>query len=93
MAHMRHKSIVTAGRCALHSVGGACLHVSKAFFPRTSAWDKLRKCSESRHDDVGDHLAGYVFAPFPVGERKQVAVKLFDYHGNEILVMRELRNL
>ncbi|MHB8520850.1 MAG: hypothetical protein ACYDH9_08830 [Limisphaerales bacterium] len=48
---------------------GLCFHVSQAFFPKTGAWENLKKalkgdCEES----VWDHLAGTVSAPFASGE-------------------------
>ena len=66
-------------------------HVSQAFFPRTSAWEGLRKALKADYDDsVWDHLAGTVSAPFEAGEHRQVAVKVIDDRGNELLVVRQL---
>jgi len=68
-----------------------CFHVSQAFFPRTSAWEGLRKALKADYDDsVWDHLAGTTSAPFEAGEHKQVAVKVIDDRGNELLVVRRL---
>ena len=68
-----------------------CFHVSQAFFPRTSAWEGLRKALKADYDDsVWDHLAGTVSAPFEAGEHRQVAVKVIDDRGNELLVVRPL---
>jgi len=70
---------------------GLCFHVSQAFFPRTSAWESLKKALKGSHDEsVWDHLAGTVSAPFEAGEHKQVAVKVIDDRGNELLVVKEL---
>jgi len=66
-------------------------HVSQAFFPRTGAWNDLRKALRGDYDDsVWDHLAGTMSAPFEAGEHGQVAVKVIDDRGNELLVVRKL---
>jgi adenine-specific DNA-methyltransferase len=70
---------------------GNCFHVSQAFFPRTSAWDNLKKALKTTHEEaVWDHLAGATSAPFEAGEYRQVAVKVIDDRGNELLVVKEL---
>jgi adenine-specific DNA-methyltransferase len=38
---------------------------------------------------VWDHLAGNVSAPFEPGEDGQIAVKVIDHRGNELLVMKK----
>jgi adenine-specific DNA-methyltransferase len=68
-----------------------CFHVSQAFFPRTSAWEGLRKALKGDYDDsVWDHLAGTKSAPFEAGEHGQIAVKVIDDRGNELLVVKKL---
>jgi adenine-specific DNA-methyltransferase len=70
---------------------GMCFHVSQAFFPRTSEWDKLKKALKGEFEDsVWAHLAGTVSAPFAAGEQKQIAVKVIDDRGNELLVVKVL---
>jgi adenine-specific DNA-methyltransferase len=70
---------------------GLCFHVSQAFFPRTGAWNDLRKALKSDYDDsVWDHLAGTKSAPFAAGEHKQIAVKVIDDRGNELLVVKAI---
>ncbi|MBI2223027.1 MAG: site-specific DNA-methyltransferase [Acidobacteria bacterium] len=70
---------------------GLCFHVSQAFFPRTGAWNDLRKALKSDYDDsVWEHLAGTRSAPFEAGEHRQVAVKVIDDRGNELLVVKPL---
>lgn len=65
--------------------------VSQAFFPRTSAWDALKKSLKGEYDDaVWNHLAGTTSAPFVTGENRQVAVKVIDDRGNELLVVKSL---
>lgn len=63
-------------------------HVSQAFFPRTGAWNDLRKALKGDYDDsVWDHLAGTMSAPFEAGAHGQIAVKVIDDRGNELLVV------
>ena len=70
---------------------GLCFHVSQAFFPRTGAWDNLRKSLRGTYDEsVWDHLAGTTSAPFEPGEHRQVAVKVIDDRGNELMVVKGL---
>jgi adenine-specific DNA-methyltransferase len=70
---------------------GLCFHVSQAFFPRTSAWDNLKRALKTTHEEsVWDHLAGTVSAPFESGEHGQIAVKVIDDRGNELLVVKSL---
>lgn len=66
-------------------------HVDQAFFPRTSAWEGLKRALRSSHDEsVWEHLAGTVSAPFEAGDRRKIAVKVIDDRGNELMVVREL---
>jgi adenine-specific DNA-methyltransferase len=68
---------------------GLCFHVNQAFFPRTGAWDNLKKALKGTYEEgVWDHLAGTVSAPFEAGEHGQVAVKVIDDRGNELLVVK-----
>jgi adenine-specific DNA-methyltransferase len=69
-------------------------HVSQAFFPRTSAWDNLRRSLKGDYEDkVWDHLAGTESAPFDAGDHQQIAVKVIDDRGNELLVVKSLKSL
>jgi adenine-specific DNA-methyltransferase len=66
-------------------------HVSQAFFPRTGAWENLKRALKGEYDDsVWDHLAGTTSAPFQAGEHGQIAVKVIDDRGNELLVVKNL---
>ncbi|MBA3965733.1 MAG: site-specific DNA-methyltransferase, partial [Nitrospirales bacterium] len=68
-----------------------CFHVSQAFFPRTSAWDNLKKALKGDYEEgIWDHLSGTISAPFEAGEHKQIAVKVIDDRGNELLVVKKL---
>jgi adenine-specific DNA-methyltransferase len=70
---------------------GLCFHVSQAFFPRTNAWDSLKKALRGSYDEaVWDHLAGTSSAPFESGEHSQIAVKVIDDRGNELMVVKHL---
>ena len=70
---------------------GMSFHVSQAFFPRTSAWENLKKSLKGEYDEaVWDHLAGNLSAPFTAGEHRQIAVKVIDDRGNELLVVKPL---
>lgn len=68
-----------------------CFHVSQAFFPRTSAWENLKKALKGDYSEsVWDHLAGTISAPFEAGEHRQIGVKVIDDRGNELVVVRKL---
>jgi adenine-specific DNA-methyltransferase len=68
-------------------------HVCQAFFPRTSAWDALKKALKATHEEtVWDHLAGTTSAPFEAGANRRVSVKVIDDRGNELQVVRGLDN-
>lgn len=70
---------------------GLAFHVSQAFFPRTSAWDGLKKALRGElNDSVWEHLAGTLSEPFSAGEEQRIAVKVIDDRGNELLVVRAL---
>lgn len=69
-----------------------CFHVTQAFFPRTSAWENLSKALKATHaESVWDHLSGTKSAPFEAGEHGEVAVKVIDDRGNELLVVKSLK--
>jgi adenine-specific DNA-methyltransferase len=70
-----------------------CFHVSQAFFPRTGAWESLKKALRGEYEEsVWDHLAGTVSAPFEPGDQGQIAVKVIDDRGNELLVVKSLKD-
>lgn len=74
-----------------HNYNGLAFHVNQAFFPRTSAWDKIAKALKTEYDEsVWDHLSGNLSAPFILGEHKRIAVKVIDERGNELLVEKEI---
>jgi adenine-specific DNA-methyltransferase len=70
---------------------GLCFHVTQAFFPRTGAWNDLRKALKGDYDEsVWDHLSGTTSDQFEAGEHRQVALKVIDDRGNELLVVKSL---
>jgi adenine-specific DNA-methyltransferase len=71
---------------------GLCFHVSQAFFPRTSAWEGLKKALKADYEaTVWDHLAGTVSAPFEPNGHGEIAVKVIDDRGNELMVTRKVQ--
>jgi adenine-specific DNA-methyltransferase len=69
-----------------------CFHVSQAFFPRTGAWESLKKALRGEYEEsVWGHLAGTVSAPFQSGDQGQIAVKVIDDRGNELLVVKNMK--
>jgi adenine-specific DNA-methyltransferase len=70
---------------------GLCFHVSQAFFPRTNAWEGLKKALKADYEaSVWDHLAGTVSAPFEPNGHQEIAVKVIDDRGNELMVTRKV---
>ncbi|MEA5536842.1 DNA methyltransferase [Crocosphaera sp. XPORK-15E] len=71
---------------------GLCFHVNQAFFPRTSAWDSLKKALKGTYEEsVWEHLSGTISSSFEAGEHQQIAVKVIDDRGNELLVVKDLK--
>ena len=70
---------------------GLCFHVCQAFFPRTSAWDGLKRALKGDFEEsVWTHLSGTVSQPFVAGAQGQVAIKVIDDRGNELIVVKAL---
>ena len=70
---------------------GMAFCADQVFFPRTSAWENLRKALKSTHDEsVWEHLAGDTSAPFAAPIGTEIAVKVLDDRGNELPVIRRL---
>lgn len=68
---------------------GLVFCASQVFFPRTGAWDNLKKSLKADFDEsVWEHLAGTQSEPFPLGENRQIAVKVIDKRGNELMAVR-----
>lgn len=74
-----------------HDYDDLVFRISQAFFPRTGAWDNLKRSLRGHFDDsLWAHLAGTVSAPFEAGPNQQVAIKVIDDRGNELLVVKKL---
>ncbi len=70
---------------------GMAFSADQVFFPRTRAWDGLRKALRATHDDsVWSHLAGDTSAPFAAPAGTEIAVKVLDDRGNELLKTAKL---
>jgi adenine-specific DNA-methyltransferase len=70
---------------------GMVFRVRQGFFPRTGAWESLRKLLKAEFEDtIWNHLAGTVSTPFEAGEHRQIAVKVIDPRGNELIAVRKL---
>jgi adenine-specific DNA-methyltransferase len=70
---------------------GLCFRASQVFFPRTSAWDSLKRSLKGEFEDsVWEHLAGTVSTPFEGGAHGRIAVKVLDDRGNELMVVKDL---
>ena len=72
---------------------GMAFSADQVFFPRTNAWDNLKKTLKATHaDSVWDHLAGDLSAPFAAPAGTEVAVKVLDDRGNELLKIARLED-
>ncbi len=70
---------------------GLCFRATQVFFPRTAAWDALKRSLKGEFDDsVWEHLAGTVSTPFEGGHHGRIAVKVLDDRGNELMVVKDL---
>ncbi|MEB2310082.1 MAG: hypothetical protein OZ917_12405, partial [Candidatus Brocadiaceae bacterium] len=70
---------------------GLCFHACQAFFPRTGAWDNLKRALKGSYEEsVWEHLAGTKSVPFVAGEHGQIAIKVIDDRGNELMVVKRL---
>lgn len=68
-----------------------CFYVHQAFFPRTSAWNSLKRALHTEFEPgVWKHLASAESEPFVVGTNGKVAIKVIDDRGNELLVVKSL---
>ncbi len=65
--------------------------ISQAFFPDSSAWDKLKRALKASIDeDKFELLTNTSSLPFKLGKEKRIAVKVIDHRGNEVMVVREI---
>jgi len=74
-----------------HDYNGRVFRVCQAFFPRTGAWDAMKRALRADFDEsLFDHLAGDTSAPFTPGDNRKVAVKVIDERGNELMVTKSI---
>jgi len=68
----------------------ACASTYRKLFSRRQVHGKnLKKALRGDYEEtVWDHLAGTVSAPFEAGDHGQVAVKVIDERGNELLIVK-----
>lgn len=72
---------------------GLCFHVCQAFVPRTGTWESLKRALKGSYEEgIWDHLAGTESALFDGGEHGQIAVKVIDDRGNDLLVLQRLND-
>jgi adenine-specific DNA-methyltransferase len=65
--------------------------ISQAFFPNSSAWDRLKRALKASIDeDKFELLANARSIPSKLGKEKRIAVKVIDHRGNEVMVVREM---
>jgi adenine-specific DNA-methyltransferase len=70
---------------------GLVFMARQVFFPKTSAWSNLERSLRGRFaEGVWEHLAGTESEPFAAGPRRQVAIKVIDERGNELMVVKGL---
>ena len=70
---------------------GRTFCVTQAFFPDKKAWDKIARALKGVIDeDQFEKFSGTESLPFSVGEHKQVAVKVIDPRGNEVMRVHTL---
>ncbi|WP_439642888.1 site-specific DNA-methyltransferase [Gemmatimonas sp.] len=70
---------------------GRVFRATQVFFPRTGAWEAMQKALKAQFEPgVFDHLSGDTSAPFYAGEHQQIAVKVIDDRGNELIVVKPL---
>ena len=67
---------------------GLVFRPRQAFFPLTSAWENLKRSLKAEFDDsVWEHLAGDTSEAFIGASDTQIAVKVIDDRGNEVVVV------
>ncbi len=70
---------------------GRTFCITQAFFPDKKAWDKIARALKGVIDeDRFEQFSGTESFPFTAGEHKQVAVKVIDPRGNEVMRVHTL---
>ena len=71
-----------------------CFCITQAFFPNQKAWDKIAKAVRSDADfEALEAYSGTVSVRFKPGEHQRIAVKVIDPRGNEVMAIRNLKDL
>jgi hypothetical protein len=90
----RRISIAVAGSLVMalgRASFGLATAAAQVLIFRTTAWDNLKRELRGVYaDSVWEHLAGTVSEPFAAGEHRQIAVKVIDDRGHELMVVRKL---
>ena len=70
---------------------GRCFCVCQAFFPDKSAWERLGKALGATLDaEAFSRLSGTVSLLFTTGFHKQIAIKVIDPRGNEVMRVHKI---
>ena len=70
---------------------GRTFCISQAFFPDASAWNKLARAMKNIVDpEIFASLCGTQSLPFRRGEHSQLAVKVIDPRGNEVMRVHQM---
>jgi len=70
---------------------GFSILTTTAYVSTSIRHDSIKKALKGTYEEsVWEHLAGTTSAPFAVGEHRQIAVKVIDDRGNELLVVKSL---
>ena len=72
---------------------GRCFCVCQAFFPNRDAWEKIAKeLGDAANADAFEAFKGTVSLPFEKGKHGQIAVKVIDPRGNEVMSVKKLQD-
>lgn len=74
---------------------GMTFHICQSFFPGDpDAWDKLQRALKAKIEpEAFEKMRGTRSFPFKPGDHKQIAVKVIDFRGNEVMRIMPLGNV
>ncbi len=74
---------------------GMTFHICQSFFPGDpDAWDKLQRALKAQIEpEVFEKMRGTTSFPFKSGDHKQIAVKVVDFRGNEVMRVMPLEKI
>ena len=88
-----HAFPVGGGQRGKSDFNGRTFCITQAFFPDQDAWGKLAKALKGVVDpDAFAAFKGTTSLPFEAGEHRQVAVKVIDPRGNEVMTIHKLED-